>query len=82
MPEDVEESALTINGKKNRIKRADFDELATKLSIPAKSAERVFAKFAKKQTVMLELIAVSFLSDKMKEAYVKLLSERVDRISI
>jgi len=62
MPEDLEESALTINGKKNRLKRADFDELAAKLGIPAKSSERVYAKFVKKQTAMLELIGQSFFA--------------------
>jgi serine/threonine-protein kinase HipA len=82
MPEDLEESALTINGKKNRLKRADFDELVAKLGIPVKSCERVYTKFAKKQALMLELIEQSFLSDEMKEAYVKLLNERIDRINI
>lgn len=82
MPEDLEESALTINGKKNRLKRADFDELAKKLGIPVKSSERVYAKFVKKQTAMLDLVGQSFLSDAMKEEYVALLVERIGRISI
>lgn len=80
MPEDLEESALTINGKKNRLKRTDFDELATKLGIPAKSSERVYAKFVKKQTAMLGLIEQSFLSDEMKEEYSQLLMERIERL--
>ena len=80
MPEDLEESALTINGKKNRLKRADFDELATNLGIPIKSSERVYAKFAKKQKAMIDLIQVSFLSDAMKEEYVKLLINRMIRV--
>lgn len=80
MPEDLEESALTINGKKNRLKRADFDELATKLGIPTKSSERVYAKFVKKQTTMLGLIEQSLLSDAMKEEYSQLLIERMERL--
>jgi serine/threonine-protein kinase HipA len=80
MPEDLEESALTINGKKNRLRRADFDELATKLGIPAKSSERVYAKFVKKRAAMIDLIQVSFLSDAMKEEYVKLLINRMIRV--
>ena len=81
MPEDLEESALTINGKKNRLKRADFDELATKLGIPTKSSERVYAKFVKKQTAMIDLIQVSFLSDAMKKEYVALLLGRVEMVN-
>jgi hypothetical protein len=48
MPEDLEETALTINGKKNRLRRADFDELAEKLGLASKSADRVYRKFEKK----------------------------------
>jgi serine/threonine-protein kinase HipA len=80
MPEDLEESALTINGKKNRLKRADFDELATKLGIPNKSSERVYAKFVKKQNAMLELIGQSFLSNKMKEEYMALLVNNIEKL--
>ena len=80
MPEDLEESALTINGKKNRLKRADFDELATKLGIPVKSSERVYTKFVKKQTAMLELIGQSFLSNTMKEEYVALLVNNIEKL--
>ncbi|WP_028666150.1 HipA domain-containing protein [Runella zeae] len=82
MPEDLEESALTINGKKNRLKRGDFDELATKLGIPAKSSERVYAKFVKKQTAMLGLIEQSFLSDEMKAEYAKLLIKRIEMLNV
>lgn len=80
IPEDLEESALTINGKKNRLKRADFDELAAKLDIPAKSSERVYAKFVKKQTAMLGLIEQSFLSDEMKAEYVALLMNNIEKL--
>ena len=80
MPEDLEESALTINGKKNRLKRADFDELATKLGIPTKSSERVYAEFAKKRSAMLELIQLSFLSNTMKEKYIALLVASIEKL--
>ena len=80
MPEDLEESALTINGKKNRLKRADFDELAKKLEISDKSSERVYAKFVKKRAAMIDLIQVSFLSDAMKEEYVALLVNNIEKL--
>jgi serine/threonine-protein kinase HipA len=73
---------LTINGKKNRLKRADFDELAKNLGIPVKSSERVYAKFAKKQTAMCALITQSFLPFEMKQTYEKLLKGRIERIDI
>ena len=62
------------------LKRADFDELATKLGIPVKSSERVYTKFVKKQTAMLELIGQSFLSNTMKEEYVALLVNNIEKL--
>ena len=81
LPEDLEESALTINGKKNRLKRGDFDELATKLAIPTKSFERVYAKFIKKRAAMLELLEQSFLPEEIKKIYAELLVEKIKRLS-
>jgi serine/threonine-protein kinase HipA len=39
--------ALTINGKKNRLKKIDFDKLAESLEISHITAERVYNKFRK-----------------------------------
>lgn len=42
IPDDKEESALTINGKKNRLKIEDFNQLAKTLKIPNKSVESIY----------------------------------------
>ncbi len=42
LPEDTEESALTINGKKSNVIRADFDALARNLDLSEKQKTNVY----------------------------------------
>ena len=66
---DEEESALTINGKKNRLKRTDFDTLAKSLQINEKTVAAIYQRFAKILPTWQECIERSFLSDEMKKQY-------------
>ena len=43
--DDQEETALTINGKKSRLKKKDFDALASNLEINTKVLNSIYAKF-------------------------------------
>jgi serine/threonine-protein kinase HipA len=76
MPEDREQSALTINGKKNRLNRNDFDQLALALGIGPRPSERVYQKILNKLPQMEELIGQSFLPIELQEEYKQLLAER------
>lgn len=69
MPEDTEELALTLNGKKRRIKRADFELAMAGSGIGGKVIENIFARFEKSMTQWMWLIDRSFLPNDMKEAY-------------
>ena len=66
---DEEESALTINGKKNRLKCTDFDNLAKSLQINEKTVTAIYQRFAKILPTWQECIERSFLSDEMKKQY-------------
>ena len=70
---DEEESALTINGKKNRLKRTDFDSLAKALQINEKTVGAIYQRFAKALPTWQQWIERSFLSATMKEQYIHLL---------
>lgn len=76
VPEDNEQSALTINGKKNRITLKDFDALAEGLKIPEKAVKNIYKKFSGLKEDYSSLIGKSFLSDSMKEAYQKYVEDR------
>lgn len=51
-PQDTEETALNLNGKKSNIKRSDFISLAKSLEINIKSVDKLLdrAKFFKSRT--------------------------------
>jgi serine/threonine-protein kinase HipA len=74
--DDKEESALTINGKKNRLKRSDFDTLARSLKINEKALAYIYKRFEKALPKWEEMIAQSFLSKEMQAKYSELLSLR------
>jgi serine/threonine-protein kinase HipA len=80
MPEDREQSALTINGKKNRLNRNDFDQLALALGIGQRPSERVYQKILTKLPQMEELIGQGFLPTEIQEKYKQLLTERAQLI--
>jgi serine/threonine-protein kinase HipA len=79
IPEEADESALTIQGKKGRIKRKDFDLLADYLGIPGKIR---FDKFVGKKELFRSRLAGSLLPGELAEAFDKLLVERFQRLEL
>jgi serine/threonine-protein kinase HipA len=75
MPEDMDESALTINAKKRKLKRNDFESLAANLRIPEKSIKNIFEIFADKISDAKGWIDISFLPDKLKKEYKNIVAE-------
>lgn len=80
-PADDEELALTLNGKKNKIKKHDFVSAMEKLNIDEKQQQNIFAKMEKARLKWMEKIEISFLSDEFKERYKQIISERFERIN-
>ncbi len=76
IPQDNEELALTLNGKKRKLKRADFDNLLKSMKVEEKIIENVYNKFRKVLPQWLACIDSSFLPDEMKEKYKALIQER------
>ena len=66
---DEEESALTINGKKSRLKRTDFDNVAKSLQINEKTVAAIYQQFAKILPTWQQWIERSFLPAEMKKQY-------------
>lgn len=79
IPGEAEESALTIQGKKDRIKRKDIDLLANYLGIPEKIR---FEKFAGKKELFRSRLAESLLPKELVEAFDKLVTERFQRLEL
>ncbi len=79
-PADDEDLALTLNGKKKKIKRNDFISAFTTIGLEEKQQENIFKKMEKTKTSWLEFIDISFLSNDLKTAYKNLIQERFSRL--
>ena len=80
-PKDDEELALTLNGKKKRLKRLDFISSGLTMGIEQKTIERLIQKYVKLLPKIEELIDRSFLSDEFKDKYLNLINERIGRLN-
>jgi serine/threonine-protein kinase HipA len=79
-PADEEELALTLNGKKKKIKKQDFVAAMKTQNIDEKQQNNIFNKMIKAFPQWLELIDKSFLSDSFKLQYKEIINERIARI--
>lgn len=78
---DDEELALTLNGRKKKIKKYDFLKSAESLGIETIIVERLINKYVKLLPKFESMIHDSFLSEDLKERYGKLLKERIGRLT-
>ncbi len=77
MPQDTEELALTLNGKKRKIKRSDFEKAMTASGLSEKVIQNMANKFGKAISKWIDLIDNSFLPNDMKRDYKRLIIKRV-----
>lgn len=77
MPQDTEELALTLNGKKRKIKRSDFEKAMTASGLSEKVIQNMANKFGKAISKWIDLIDDSFLPNDMKRDYKRLIIKRV-----
>lgn len=75
-PDDTEELALTLEGKKKKLKWEHFEQLGKKLGLNDKQLKSMAARLLKNKSLALEWINNSFLSKEYKEKYADLLNER------
>ncbi|MDL2256972.1 HipA domain-containing protein [Bacteroidales bacterium OttesenSCG-928-I14] len=76
IPEDDEELALTLNGKKRKLKKADFDNLLKSFKVDEKVVENVYEKFRKVLPRWYDFIDISFLPKSMKDEYKQIIQDR------
>lgn len=79
-PKDDEELALTLNGRKKKIKEDDFLRCANSLGIEPIIVDRLITKYVNLLPKFEKMIQDSFLSEELKGKYCDLLSERVGRL--
>lgn len=76
MPEDTEEFALALNGKKTHIRKKDFFVFAEECGISKASAEKMIAKIVSMQPKYIDMCNGSLLPDHLKERFAQLIEQR------
>ena len=80
-PADKEEMALTLNGRKRKLKKQDFLAAMNALKLDEKQQKNIFNKMAKALPKWKALIDRSFLTSEYKFKYQNILMERMNRLS-
>lgn len=81
-PEDKEDLALTLGGRKRKIKRADFDQFAVSLGIAVIVKNNIYKDFSKQITKVHDLIECSFLTDTYKERYKRIFADKLKQVGL
>jgi len=82
IPEDQEELALNLNGKKRKLKRLDFNEAMLKAHIPEKAIENLWKRIEKGIKNWKILIDHSFLTTENKSTLQLLIKERAQQVDL
>jgi len=82
LPEDEEESALTVNGRKKHLGRTDVMRLAESLQLTEKQISNIFVRFSNNLDIALQTLEAGFCCPTMIERYKALLQMRAERLEI
>lgn len=80
IPEDEEQMALTVNGKKQNIRRKDFLVFADTIGVSEKSAEKMIEKIVKLKEKYIVMCRDSYMPDGMKETLENLICQRISTL--
>ena len=79
-PKDKEELALTLSGKKTKLRMSDFLNAAKTMGLEENVVQRLVAGLHKVFPKWQQLIKDSFLSEDQKQVYEELVIARLDRL--
>lgn len=79
-PEDHEELALTLNGKKNKIAIRDWEEFANTIGLPKNVFQKTVQTFLEKTPKILKGIETYPFSNSFQKDYLRLIQSRVKRL--
>ena len=80
--EDPEELALTVNGKKRKLNRKDFERLAASLGLNEKQTKNIFSRFTKAMPKTWLFLNRAFLPADKAEAFKELIATRATRLGL
>ncbi len=77
---ETEELALTLNGRKSRITRTDFETAMRAAGLNDRAILNLFNRFAKALPKWKAFIPLGFIPEELKEKYLELIGERAARL--
>ena len=81
-PDDKEDLALTLGGRKQKVKRSDFDRFALSLGFTEIVRDNIYKDFSKQADKVPGLIDQSFLNDEYKDGYVMIFVNKMKQIGL
>jgi serine/threonine-protein kinase HipA len=81
-PADTEELALTLNGRKRKLKLSDFQAAMQRAGISDKVLTSSLRRFSKARPAWHRFITESFLPPELQQAYHRLLASRFARLGV
>lgn len=78
-PDDTEELALTLEGKKKKLNRAHFERLGLSLELNQKQIDSVFKRFEKNKKIANHWIQNSFMTQESKTRYREILENNYSK---
>jgi len=82
LPEDKEETALTLEGKKKKLKQENFVCLGKELELTDKQIDSTFKRMIKSKNSAMKWIEKSFLSANLQTAYKEILESRYAQLNL
>ncbi len=82
MPEDTEELALTLCGKKRKLRREHFVTAMTDSGLPPRAIDRIFARCSKALPRMRDLIVTSFLPTPMQSRFLDIITSHLAALGL
>jgi len=81
-PSDNEDLALTLGGRKRKVKRSDFDQFALSLGIAELVRDNIYRDFSKQANKISGWIDRSFLRDEYRERYAEIVNSKLKQIGL
>ena len=81
-PKDKEDLALTLGGRKRRVKRSDFDQFAMSLGLSDLVRNNIYKDFSKSSDKVVDFIPRSFLTEEYKERYCEIYKQKLEQIGL
>ena len=74
--------ALTLNGRKSRLTRADFETAMRAAGLNERAILNLFNRMKKALPKWMDFIGLGFVPDELKERYRSLITERARRMDL